>query len=86
MLLWNAIMPGLVKVGRISYWQAVGLLVLFRLLFGSLRPGQYRGRGSKGGPWREKWIRMTPEERQQFREEWKKRCASKKNNENNDLK
>jgi hypothetical protein len=51
--LWNAILPALLNVNPISYWQAVGLLVLCRILFGNFggRPGGF------GAPPR--WIRRT---------------------------
>ena len=32
--LWNHVMPGLFPVPSISFWQAIGLLLLGRLLFG----------------------------------------------------
>lgn len=80
--LWNAILPALLGVTIISYWQAVGLLVLCRILFGNF------GRSSMGGnprwknnegtrmgpPWREKWANMTDEERAKLKEEWRRRC------------
>jgi hypothetical protein len=34
MLLWNALIPPVVGWASISYWQAGGLLVLVRILFG----------------------------------------------------
>ncbi|KAA6337822.1 hypothetical protein EZS27_014126 [termite gut metagenome] len=34
MLLWNALIPPVIGWTSISYWQAVGLLVLVRILFG----------------------------------------------------
>lgn len=34
MLLWNHLMPSLFGLTVITYWQAVGLLVLAKLLFG----------------------------------------------------
>ncbi|TAF67348.1 MAG: hypothetical protein EAZ55_03260 [Cytophagales bacterium] len=37
MLLWNNLVPTIVlEAQKINYWQAVGLLVLFRLLSGTL--------------------------------------------------
>ena len=30
-LLWNALLPGFVPLGRIGFWQAMGLLILIRL-------------------------------------------------------
>ncbi len=67
MSLWNWLMPDLFGLRPIGFWQALGLLVLARLLFG-------RVRGGWGGPmrWRhrmrERWNQMTPEERERFRE------------------
>lgn len=79
MILWNAILPDLVSVNPITYWQAVGLLLLCRILFGNFRKGGSFG-PSSGGPrkhsrsryWKEKWSQMSPEERVEMKEKWKK--------------
>ena len=71
MQLWNGLLPDLFAgVSRIGYWQAFGVLVLSRILFGGLR-------GGGTGHWRERqarWESMTAEERQQlkghFRSRW----------------
>ncbi|MTI30227.1 hypothetical protein [Xanthovirga aplysinae] len=34
MWLWNALMPELFGLKEINYWQAVGILILFKILFG----------------------------------------------------
>ncbi len=34
-LLWNCIVPDVFGLKQITYWQAVGLVIMFRLLFGS---------------------------------------------------
>ena len=34
MLLWNALIPDIIGWAAINYWQAAGLLILSRLLFG----------------------------------------------------
>lgn len=74
MLLWNAILPELLNTKRISYWQAVGLLVLSKILFSSFRPGERSRRHfGPGERLREKFKNMSPEERQKFRQEWKER-------------
>ena len=44
--LWNYLMPGLFGLRTITFWQAVGLMLLGRLLFGGFRPG--RAAGSAG--------------------------------------
>jgi hypothetical protein len=70
MLLWNGILTQIIHVGMISFWQAVGLLLLSKILFGGFGPGH---RGSFGHN-RHQWMHMSEEERTKFREEWKKRC------------
>ena len=35
-LLWNWLMPEIFKLGKITYWQAFGLVLLARLIFGSI--------------------------------------------------
>jgi len=71
--LWNYLMPGLFGLHTITFWQAVGLTILGRILFGGFRPG------FGGPPWRrrmmERWAQMTPEEREKFREGWRQRCG-----------
>lgn len=75
MLLWNAILPSLLGVKLIGYWQAMGLLVLCKILFGGFRPGGPPGR--RFGPpkrVRERFMNMSEEEKEQFKEQWKSRC------------
>jgi|SRR6516225_3675509 hypothetical protein len=61
MLLWNWVIPTIFASGRsIDYLQALGLLVLSRILFGGFRGhGGWRGHRH----WR-RWERMTSEERE----------------------
>ena len=72
MLLWNWLMPVLFGLGAISFWQALGILVLCRLLFGSFggwHHRMHRGHGRwmhEKHPLLEKWLKMTPEERKEF--------------------
>lgn len=76
MWLWNAILPGLLGVKAISFWQALGLFLLCKILFGNFR-GPSGGRGRMGfgpGKMRERWMNATPEEREALKEEWRKRC------------
>jgi hypothetical protein len=63
MLLWNAIVPVLFTTAHpIDYPQALGLLVLCRILFGGFRGhGGWHGRRHFA-----KWQAMTPEEREQL--------------------
>jgi len=64
--LWNWLLPSLFGWREVTFWQALGLLALCRILFG--------GFGFKGGyrphfrrRMAERWQHMTPEEREQFR-------------------
>ncbi|HTS11092.1 MAG TPA: hypothetical protein VMH00_03150 [Candidatus Limnocylindrales bacterium] len=70
MRLWNWLMPAIFGLHLITFWQALGILVLCRILFGGFR-GRGPRRGFNGG-WRgrmsQRWERMTPEERERFRE------------------
>ena len=76
--LWNNILTPVVGVGILTFWQAVGLLVLCRLLFGGFRGGHRggweRGRHRIAPRMRERWMQMSEEERTRFKEEWRQRC------------
>jgi len=71
LLLWNTLMPELFHLPAITFWQAAGLLILSKILFGGFRGGCG---GGFGGRWRRKmqqrWMDMTPEERERFKQEW----------------
>jgi hypothetical protein len=72
MLLWNALLPPLLNVGVIGYWQAVGLLILARILFGGFHCGRHFGRH----PFmHRRWMALSEEEREKLREEWGDRCG-----------
>ncbi|HOZ88018.1 MAG TPA: hypothetical protein PL029_09680, partial [Bacteroidia bacterium] len=66
------------SVRPVTYTQAVGILLLARILFGG-----FRGRGGNGKtgmnralpPWREKMMNMSEEEREKFKSEWRERCG-----------
>ena len=71
MFLWNALMPEIFGLPALNYWQALGLVVLARILFGGLGPGRFGAFGRGGGfhhgnPFREKWMNMSEEERVEF--------------------
>jgi hypothetical protein len=65
--LWNWLLPSLFGWREITFWQAVGLLALCRILFGGFgwhRPRRYSFRDRIDG----RCGRMTPEERERFRQ------------------
>lgn len=64
MLLWNALLPAIFGIKSIGFFQALGLLILCKILFGS-----FGGRGlfgRHGREMRERWMAMTPEQRDAF--------------------
>ncbi|MFZ6010485.1 MAG: hypothetical protein ACOYXT_09065 [Bacteroidota bacterium] len=74
MALWNWLVPKLFNGPVVSYWEAMGLLLLSKIIFGFGGKG-----GSHGGRWKQRYYQnkissMTPEERERFksrmREKW----------------
>ena len=62
--LWNALMPAIFGLRAITFWQALGILALSRILFGG-----FAGHGFARS------RRMTPEERERFRQRMRERCG-----------
>lgn len=81
MLLWNALMPVIFRLPEITFWQALGLFLLSRLLLGGFGPGGGGGRRERRNRrkeevlhhLRERWEHMTPEQRDNLRRSWKRR-------------
>lgn len=70
MLLWNWLIPGIFGLTTITFWQALGLFILSRILFGGF--GRF-GRGRmmmhnrmRENPIHEKWKKMSCEQRKEF--------------------
>ncbi|HEY4206939.1 MAG TPA: hypothetical protein VGM31_09005 [Puia sp.] len=74
MLLWNALMPSLFHLSVITWPQALGLLVLCKILFGGFRGGPRHNWKNK---MRQHWMKMSPEEKEKFRQEWSRRCGGR---------
>ncbi len=71
MHLWNWLLPTLFGWRPITFWQAIGLLALCRILFGGWSGGGHRSKS--GRRMAERWERMTPEEREKFRQSMRSR-------------
>ncbi len=75
MWLWNLMIPELFNGPILSFWQALGLLILSKILFGG---GGHAWRGRRNcGPnrWSDRFKNMTPEQREQMKEQWQQRCS-----------
>jgi hypothetical protein len=77
MHLWNWLLPPLFGWRQITFWQAIGLLALCRILFGGLGG---HGQGRSGRPnfrsrMKERCEHMTPEERERFRQRMRERLG-----------
>jgi hypothetical protein len=79
MHLWNWNLPAVFGWRQITFWQALGLFALCRILFGDLG---MRARGAPRSNARkrirermaERWEKMTPEEREKYRQSFRGRC------------
>ena len=78
MLLWNNVLAAVVHVGLVTFWQAAGILLLSKILFGFGGKSFRKHHDARAMAWRQemmgKWQNMTPEERKKFKEEFKQRC------------
>jgi len=73
-LLWNWLLPPLFGWRQITFWQALGLLALCRILFGGL--GLHgSARSNVRRRIAERYESMTPEERERFRQGLRGRCG-----------
>ena len=74
MMLWNySVVEAIEVVNEISYWQAMGLLILSKILFGF---GMKRKNKHKGRWFKEKHF--TPEQKEAFRQKWESHCKENK--------
>jgi len=70
--LWNWLLPPLFGWRQITFWQALGILVLCRILFGGW--GSHgSGRSNFRRRMEERCQHMTPEERERFRQRMRER-------------
>ena len=76
MLLWNEILSPVLEISTITFWQAMGIFVLSKLLFGFRTFGKSPSKGRFGH--RGRWNRMSHEEKQHYKEAWKRRCETRK--------
>lgn len=66
--LWNALLPDILGVKSISYWQAFGILLLSKILFGGMNFKKHDGKFR-----RKMREHFSDEDRMKFRNEWAER-------------
>ena len=78
MSLWNWLVPELFHGPVITFWQALGLLLLSKILFSS-----FGGKGhnnSGGGSWKYYWRKklsaMTPDDKERFKQKMKEKWCN----------
>jgi hypothetical protein len=90
MALWNWLMPAIFDISEITYWQAAGLLLLSKILFGGFCHkkkcgGHHCGGHHKGGHWKHKfkhkWGSMSEEDKRKWEEKFGKGCGFPKTEE-----
>ncbi len=73
--LWNWLLPPLFGWRLITFWQALGMLALCRILFGGF--GFHDSHQSKFRRHKaDRWEALTPEERERFRQGMRGGCGS----------
>jgi hypothetical protein len=87
MSLWNWLVPSLFHGPVIDFCQALGILVLSKILFGGFKKGGHccGGHCHRGGmgnwkdrwknKWEEKLSKMSPEEREKIKQKLKSKCG-----------
>ena len=75
MHLWNWLMPELFHLPVINFYQAIGLVVLSKILLGWIRI--HTGPFGQRKLWKAKWESMSADERNEFRTEFAARCKAK---------
>jgi hypothetical protein len=75
MLLWNALLPAVFGLKAITFWQALGILVLSKILFGGFRGGHGHHNCRCHSDWHGgRWMHLSPEEKERMKAEWRGRC------------
>jgi Ca2+/H+ antiporter, TMEM165/GDT1 family len=66
MLLWNNILTPVLHLSLITFWQAAGILLLSKILFGGFKGRHRFAGGCRRRLMMMKWQSLTPEEKERF--------------------
>ncbi len=79
-LLWNWLVPDLFSGPVLSFWQALGLLALSKILFGTFGKGGGHWQHRQGAPWgyfwSKKWQGMSDEDKERFKQKMNEKWCS----------
>ncbi len=71
MYLWNWLLPDIIGASFIGFWQAAGLLLLSRILFGGFGQKKNKPWNKRSSHWKSKmqnkWAKMSQEQKLQFK-------------------
>ena len=73
MLLWNNILVAVLHISAINFWQALGILILSKILFGGFHGAHWGRHSYMRHKLKERWMNMSPEEKEKFKQDWKNR-------------
>ena len=78
MFLWNALLPQIFGISAITFWQAIGILLLSKILFGGF-PGKNRRHHIHRHEYEliRKFRNLSPEEKEKIRKEYWERFDCK---------
>lgn len=74
MVLWNWLMPEIFGAPTITFWQAAGIFLLSKLLFGL---GKGHRHGGQGPPWKRHWQQKWQNMPEEQRQKWKQKFTNK---------
>jgi hypothetical protein len=78
MLLWNWLIPALFNGPELRFFEALGLLLLAKILFGGWGGRSWRNSGAP--PWKQKYYEklssMSPEQRERFKDRMREKWCS----------
>ena len=81
MELWNNLLPAILHVSVITFWQALGIFILCKILFGFGKGGGHKWgrRGFMRAKMEERFKHMTPEEQEKFKAQMTDRMCGWRN-------
>ena len=85
MYLWNWLVPELFNGPIINFWKTVGLLALSKIFLWSFGRKCHGHQGQRAGGawkyyWKDKYGKMSPEDRERFKEKMKEKWCYKEGN------